>query len=165
MVARANDTCGRGVMAGVTCDSCCYCSPRWLFLNPGMILMAIELVLGARLLISSVHIGDLELGIHTLIYLRGDVKRRLSARQFCSVGQRFCSPGRIRNLYRKIHRTNTGSEPSHTAFQFGLIARKLLLTICFTHQAMPRHKASVQKDSTTFLQARHTNHETSNMVT
>ncbi len=71
MVARANHTYGRGVMTGATYDSCCYCIRRWLFLYPGMILMAIELVLGARLLIALVHIGDLELGIHTLIYCAG----------------------------------------------------------------------------------------------
>ena len=46
-------------------------SPRWLFLYPGMLLMAVGLVLGTRLLISSVHIGELELGIHTLIYCAG----------------------------------------------------------------------------------------------
>ncbi len=48
-------------------------SPRWLFLYPGLMLMAFGLILGTRLMFSWFHLGELTLGIHTLIYCAGMV--------------------------------------------------------------------------------------------
>ena len=46
-------------------------SPRWLFLYPGLAMMAVGVIFGTRLLIAPIQIGDLELDIHTLIYCAG----------------------------------------------------------------------------------------------
>lgn len=43
-------------------------SPRWLFLHPGLFLMALGLGLGAWLLPGERELGGLRLGVHTLLY-------------------------------------------------------------------------------------------------
>ncbi|HKY05075.1 MAG TPA: glycosyltransferase family 2 protein, partial [Blastocatellia bacterium] len=43
-------------------------SPRWLFLYPGAAMMMAGLILGARLLVGPIRIGDVVLDIHTLLY-------------------------------------------------------------------------------------------------
>lgn len=42
-------------------------SPRWLFLIPGLLLMAVGLVLGVSLAIGPVHIGNLGLDVNSLV--------------------------------------------------------------------------------------------------
>ena len=43
-------------------------SPSWLFLYPGLVLMAAGLLLGGGLLVTPVHVGGLRLSVGTLIY-------------------------------------------------------------------------------------------------
>ena len=43
-------------------------SPNWLFLYPGLLLMMVGIVLGAKLLASPVHINGVRLSVDTLIY-------------------------------------------------------------------------------------------------
>jgi len=43
-------------------------SPRWLFLYPGLALMAVGLVLGVWLMITPIRLGELVLDIHSLLY-------------------------------------------------------------------------------------------------
>lgn len=43
-------------------------SPRWLFLYPGVALMVVGSLVGARLLLGPLQAGPLGLGVHTLIY-------------------------------------------------------------------------------------------------
>ncbi len=43
-------------------------SPRWLFLYPGLLLMAAGLAVGAWLLPGPRHVGSVELDVHTLLY-------------------------------------------------------------------------------------------------
>jgi len=84
-------------------------SPRWLFLYPGLILMAVGLILGTRLLISSVHFGDLELGIHTLIYCAGMVSVGFQLVSFAVLARVFATQAglappspRLEKLFRFV---------------------------------------------------------------
>jgi len=43
-------------------------SPRWLFLIPGLLLMVLGLVFGARLYIGEVHVGSVTFDVSTLVY-------------------------------------------------------------------------------------------------
>jgi len=43
-------------------------SPRWLFLQPGLILMALGLVAGGLLVRGPVHVGAVTFDVHTLLF-------------------------------------------------------------------------------------------------
>ena len=48
-------------------------SPRWLFLYPGVVLMALGLVAGVWILPGARHLGTVTLDVHTLLYCAGAV--------------------------------------------------------------------------------------------
>ena len=43
-------------------------SPRWLFLYPGLVLMTVGTLVGARLLLGAFAVGAVSLDVHTLVY-------------------------------------------------------------------------------------------------
>ena len=64
----ARRTCVAGVTAGGTCASCCLFSPRWLFLYPGLIAMAVGAVATAVLEQGTLAVGRVEFDIASMIY-------------------------------------------------------------------------------------------------
>ena len=66
-------------------------SPNWLFLYPGLVLMFIGFLLGAKLLASPVFIQGVRLSIDTLIYSVTMIEVRLSSSALCFIVESLCS--------------------------------------------------------------------------
>lgn len=66
-------------------------SPRWLFLYPGMALLAVGLLLGAILLPGPVHFGRISIDIHTFLVAALCIIVGLQSISFAIIGRRFAS--------------------------------------------------------------------------
>jgi len=77
-------------------------SPRWLFWYPGLILIAVGLLLGLWLLPGPKHIGEVTLDIHTLLYAATAVTLGYQSILFA-----VCA---------KVHAVNTGLHPPSKKF-------------------------------------------------
>ncbi len=67
------------------------CSPRWLFLYPGLLLVMAGLLSGAWLLPGPRMIGNVTLDIHTPILFRHRGFDRVSGDVVCRFQQDFCN--------------------------------------------------------------------------
>lgn len=79
-------------------------SPRWLFLYPGLVLAAIGLILGVRLLISPMHIGGLEFSLHTLIYCAGSLSIGFQLITFAALAKIFATHQGLAPPSRRLER-------------------------------------------------------------
>ena len=66
-------------------------SPRWLFLYPGIALLAVGLVVGAILLPGPVHFGRISLDVHTFLVAALGIIVGLQSISFAIIGRRFAS--------------------------------------------------------------------------
>jgi len=66
-------------------------SPRWLFLYPGIALLAVGLVVGAILLPGPVHIGSVNFDVHTFLVAALCIIVGLQSISFAVIGRRFAS--------------------------------------------------------------------------
>jgi glycosyltransferase involved in cell wall biosynthesis len=66
-------------------------SPRWLFLYPGMTLMAVGLVAMIRLLVGPVHLGAVGLDVNTLAYAGTAVVSGFQALSFALIAQTYAA--------------------------------------------------------------------------
>ncbi|WP_291364831.1 glycosyltransferase family 2 protein [Devosia sp.] len=66
-------------------------SPRWLFLYPGIALLAVGLVVGAILLPGPAYIGDISFDIHTFLVAALCIIVGLQSISFAIIGRRFAS--------------------------------------------------------------------------
>ena len=66
-------------------------SPRWLFLYPGIALLAIGLLVGAILLPGPVHFGRISLDVHTFLVAALCIIVGLQSISFAIIGRRFAS--------------------------------------------------------------------------
>jgi glycosyltransferase involved in cell wall biosynthesis len=66
-------------------------SPRWLFLYPGIALLAVGLVIGAILLPGPVHFGRVSIDIHTFLVAALCIIVGLQSISFAIIGRRFAS--------------------------------------------------------------------------
>ena len=66
-------------------------SPRWLFLYPGMALLAVGLLLGAILLPGPLHLGRISLDIHSFLVAALCIIVGLQSISFAIIGRRFAS--------------------------------------------------------------------------
>ena len=66
-------------------------SPRWLFLYPGMALLAAGLTVGALLLPGPVHFGNVSFDIHTFLVAALCIIVGLQSISFAIIGRRFAS--------------------------------------------------------------------------
>ncbi|MHC4985340.1 MAG: glycosyltransferase family 2 protein [Planctomycetota bacterium] len=79
-------------------------SPRWLFLYPGLLLMAVGLVLGIRLLIAPMQIGNLEFDVHTLIYCAGMVSIGFQLVTFAALAAVFATQEGLAPPYPRLQK-------------------------------------------------------------
>lgn len=66
-------------------------SPRWLFLYPGIALLAVGLVVGAILLPGPAYIGDISFDVHTFLVAALCIIVGLQSISFAIIGRRFAS--------------------------------------------------------------------------
>ena len=66
-------------------------SPRWLFLYPGIALLAVGLVVGAILLPGPAHFGRVSLDVHTFLVAALCIIVGLQSISFAIIGRRFAS--------------------------------------------------------------------------
>jgi hypothetical protein len=71
-------------------------SPRWLFLYPGLALMAIGAIAGGLLVAGPVYVGRIALDIHTLLMAAGAVLLGYQLVGFASFAEAFAIRGGIR---------------------------------------------------------------------
>ncbi|MEO6875657.1 MAG: glycosyltransferase family 2 protein [Opitutaceae bacterium] len=64
-------------------------SPRWLFFYPGLLLMLGGLVLGGALLPGPIHLGHINLDVHTLLFAAGCIMVGFQAVSFAALSKYF----------------------------------------------------------------------------
>ena len=64
-------------------------SPRWLFFYPGLCLMLGGLILGAALLPGPLHLGRINLDVHTLLFAAGGILIGFQAVSFAALSKYF----------------------------------------------------------------------------
>ena len=81
-------------------------SPRWLFLYPGLALVAFGMILGGRLLIGPLAIGRITLDVHTLLFCAVFVLMGFQSLQFA--------------LFTKVFAIKNGLHPPSPRLQTGM---------------------------------------------
>ena len=64
-------------------------SPRWLFFYPGLLLMLVGVVLGAALLPGPIHLGRIQLDVHTLLFAAAGILIGFQAVSFAVLSKYF----------------------------------------------------------------------------